>query len=909
MKKRIISLVLALLMVLTLLPAAAFAAGATQNGKATLIGFAADQKASDAYIQNNGMTILDATGTGGSNPKYYEDRVDQTATLSPYCPPYGRTQHPEYVYDDYKATAIIAEGTGRRLLKDDTFKPGMTYRFTFQDTSWPVTSIVKGGGYLGELEASNFTISGAKVVKVERVAQRLNLAEADEMQGFFYNVWIKINGEQEDYEVKYASNNVTVAGLSRPDTSTAIAKTGYAKEGDKITLTADKVKYGNYFAGWKFTTTDDGKFYTSKDYIQWYCNVTDYASNESGSDNVTCSFRMGDKNLNVEAVYSTTANVTFNSIELNITQPIKGGKPITSIEPVYDSAIGAAYRVDEYKWYDTQSGLSGGQPMESTSTFDPSNSSRRYALTVTLKLNDRYVFDTENPTVTINGRKYEKGNENTGAYRLHEALCVGGYPVSYRYFDGTNSGSRAIVLTIPLDAGTQDWLYDPSNGVDFRKFAALKFVDAPSIEGVTVTDASNNIYGTETRSGFTMPLAQGINYSVNVKVRVPQAIQTSIDKGLVQLLPQFQQLVKDTAQGTNLWQGSQPDKATDSNGDTIYTYSTSFSPVAGENYMLLFGTNLMTTGGDAQLIATNAISGTFNGIATKISTVNIQLNRPVDTKDIADNTLPACSFTAGGSGIAELTSSGRWYQPSGSTAYQKEIVLVANNGSSFADNTAVTCSEGVSIVGTPSATTNGGYSYLTFTIEVTPKKLLKNITGTVDGLANGKQWNKVQIDSKNAEIKLQAVYTRVSGGLKLIKETTIDDSETYCVFVSVTPKDGYVIREKCTVELAKPGKLGLSTRIAELTRYDRTTEQVLHLGEGRVGQYYGLISLTTNTPQKRGDLNWDGSVNVSDVQALYEYLTQGIVPTAGKNPCDLNKDGSIDVYDLQYLYELVIGLI
>ena len=621
---RLLSLLLSILMLVSLLPVTAFAEETTQTGNAKLIGFAAGQGAGNAYIQNDGMKIMDVPeNIKGNNPMNTNGEVGQTAALSPYCPPYGRTQHPKYVYNDYSATAIIVQdengnGTQRRLLRDDTFKAGTTYRFTFQDTSWPVTSIIKGGGYLGKLTKDNFTIEGAEVVKVERVAQQLNLAKDYEMQGFFYNIWIKIDGEQNNYEVQYADNNITsVSGLTSKSGSPKV--TGYAKEGDEITLTAAKVKAGSFFTGWKFTTTDDGKFYTSKDYIQWYCNVTEYTSSEGGSDTVTCSFRMGDKNLYVEALYSTTGNVTFNSINLNITQPIKGGQPFTSIEPVYDSAIGAAYRVDGYKWYDTQSGLAGGQPMESTSTFALGDTSRRYALTVTLKLNDRYVFDTSNPTVTINGQKYEKGNENTGAYRLHEALCVGGYPVSYRYFDGTNSGSRAIVLTIPLDAGTKDWLYDQSNSADFRKFAALKFVDAPSIE-VTVTrpGSGNPKCGSATTSDFTMELEQGINYSVNVKVKVPQAIQTAIEKGLVRLLPQFQYLMKDTAMGTNLWQGSQVTDSKDGS-DTIYTYSTNFSPVAGESYKLVFGTNLVTTGADAQRIAGNIISGTFSCVNTKIT--------------------------------------------------------------------------------------------------------------------------------------------------------------------------------------------------------------------------------------------------------------------------------------------------
>ena len=296
---------------------------------------------------------------------------------------------------------------------------------------------------------------------------------------------------------------------------------------------------------------------------------------------------------------------------------------------------------------------------------------------------------------------------------------------------------------------------------------------------------------------------------------------------------------------------------------------------------------------------------------TVIDTVDIQLNRPVDTKDISENTLPAYSLS---SGISELTSSTNWYKSPDSTAYQKQIVLVANSGSSFANNVTVTCSEGVRIVGTPSATTNGGYSYLTFTIEVTPKKVLTEIVGIVTGLTDRNPLSRFKITSQKADINSPRFYTVGERGNLQPATGEIDNNATYCIFVSVTPKEGYVIRGECTVvlkkaELSDHGGLGKRVKIAELTRYDRTTEDHLNLGAGLIGRYYGLISLTTNTPQNLGDLNWDGSVNVSDVQALYGYLTSGKPPAAGRSGCDLNGDGSVDVYDLQYLYELVIGLI
>ena len=641
MRKRIMSLLLCLIMALSLLPATAvtaLAAGATQSGQAELIGFAAGEKAGDAYIQNNGMTILDATGTGGSNPKY-GDKVGQTATLSPYCPSYGKTKHPEYVYNDYNATAIIVEETGRRMLKGDTFKKGMTYRFTFQDTSWPVSLAIKGGGYLGELDASNFTINGAgaEVVKVERVAQQLELVEENSNQGFFYNVWIKINGDQNDYTVQYASNNVAVAGLSNTTTTTYPSKTGYAKEGTKITLTAAKVKDGYFFTGWKFTT-DDGKFYTSKDYIQWYCNVTEYTSNEGGTDKATCSFRMGDKPLKVEALYGRpgsagVGNVTFNNVKLWVMPPVKDATSMAVAVPEFDE-LGVTYQIGKVEWLeDNETGSLNYLGMDSNQTFDTAN--KCYTMRVVLKLKDGYAFNDENGiTITINDKTYGTGTTNP-LYNGERRTM----PVTYNY----DEANKSLAIYIPAGGdGVKTRLEDL-----YKPYAALNFVDEPSIDSVTVTDAGGHDYGTETRNEFTMSLEQGISYNIQVKVRVPKAIQDVIDKGLMQLQPQFRYLLQGSLTGENLWRGSQVTTATDTNGDTIYTYSTvGFGPVAGEKYMLVFGTNLVTTGTNAQRIAGNIITGTFNCVNTKIT------DGP---------TLTGSALKAGATSGPELTTSSTQY--------------------------------------------------------------------------------------------------------------------------------------------------------------------------------------------------------------------------------------------------------
>ena len=65
-----------------------------------------------------------------------------------------------------------------------------------------------------------------------------------------------------------------------------------------------------------------------------------------------------------------------------------------------------------------------------------------------------------------------------------------------------------------------------------------------------------------------------------------------------------------------------------------------------------------------------------------------------------------------------------------------------------------------------------------------------------------------------------------------------------------------------------------------------------------------------------GRLNRDDSIDILDVQLLYTYLATGAVPQGdGVLPegdfqlaADVNADGTVDVYDLQTLYETACGL-
>ena len=54
-----------------------------------------------------------------------------------------------------------------------------------------------------------------------------------------------------------------------------------------------------------------------------------------------------------------------------------------------------------------------------------------------------------------------------------------------------------------------------------------------------------------------------------------------------------------------------------------------------------------------------------------------------------------------------------------------------------------------------------------------------------------------------------------------------------------------------------------------------------------------------------GDLNSDGVRSVTDMQTLYDYLSAGILPSAGVSYCDINGDNAVNILDYQALYEMI----
>ena len=520
MRKRITSLLLCFVMALSLLPTAVFAAGGTaQSGKATLIGFAAGRKAGNAYIQNNGMKIMTVPASvDGNNPNTTYGTVGQTAVLNPYTPSTVSKYNPGYEHNDYSATAIIVQnadeaGTGsqRRLRKVDTFQPGMTYRFTFQDTSWPVNSTVKGGGYLGELTEDDFNIRsggyGASVVKVERIAQKVNVTgdSSRDMQGFFYNVWIKIDGSEKSY-------SVGTVGVTNATGLTG----GYAKEGTEVKLTAPKMKDGKFFTDWSVTA--DNTSYTDALDISYYCNLKRFTRGDtSDNNNVYCSFLMGDKSIRVEAVYAEpgtpgVGDVTFSSVKLWVTPPVNGGKAVAAAVPEFDGLVGEAYQINKVEWLeDRPDGAYNYLHTAPSKTFDPSMC---YTMRVLLKLNDGYAFtDQDSVNITINGKQYGSNTKNT-LYNEESR----DYPVSYRY----NAADKTLAIYIPAN-GTNTRLEDY-----YREQAALTFTDGQDVARIESVQAvpvgTGETKTVSTASDQTTALAAG-KYTVKVNILVSETMK------------------------------------------------------------------------------------------------------------------------------------------------------------------------------------------------------------------------------------------------------------------------------------------------------------------------------------------------------------------------------------------------
>jgi hypothetical protein len=74
-----------------------------------------------------------------------------------------------------------------------------------------------------------------------------------------------------------------------------------------------------------------------------------------------------------------------------------------------------------------------------------------------------------------------------------------------------------------------------------------------------------------------------------------------------------------------------------------------------------------------------------------------------------------------------------------------------------------------------------------------------------------------------------------------------------------------------------------------------------------VSTIWCTMSFPTEQQYITGDVNNDGEVNVSDINALIDYITSGNASHINIKAADCNKDGEININDANALISLIIG--
>ena len=74
------------------------------------------------------------------------------------------------------------------------------------------------------------------------------------------------------------------------------------------------------------------------------------------------------------------------------------------------------------------------------------------------------------------------------------------------------------------------------------------------------------------------------------------------------------------------------------------------------------------------------------------------------------------------------------------------------------------------------------------------------------------------------------------------------------------------------------------------------------------GDYFAIdhVKLTPKPSVKRGDVNGDSSVNISDVTALIDYLLTSNASGVNLTAADCNQDGSINISDVTALIDYML---
>ena len=77
-------------------------------------------------------------------------------------------------------------------------------------------------------------------------------------------------------------------------------------------------------------------------------------------------------------------------------------------------------------------------------------------------------------------------------------------------------------------------------------------------------------------------------------------------------------------------------------------------------------------------------------------------------------------------------------------------------------------------------------------------------------------------------------------------------------------------------------------------------------GNGKLDVAAGMHYLL-NPSQKRGDINLDGNVNLSDINVLINILVGGKADEALRRRADVNGDGDVNISDLNVILNIILS--
>ena len=68
-----------------------------------------------------------------------------------------------------------------------------------------------------------------------------------------------------------------------------------------------------------------------------------------------------------------------------------------------------------------------------------------------------------------------------------------------------------------------------------------------------------------------------------------------------------------------------------------------------------------------------------------------------------------------------------------------------------------------------------------------------------------------------------------------------------------------------------------------------------------------ICNVTSSNPSLRGDVNGDGEVNISDVNAIVNIILGATVDTSTMTRADVNEDGEVNISDINAVLDIILG--